>query len=282
MLIGFLRSLQFIHVLESNTLQMFNQYISFDFSTVTCALIFPSLICIEPPTDIIIENGLGWCVWCPDPNQFFFTRFLHLLLFTLSFIFCLPRDNRDDKIDDSDPQIQILARHCNVWKNGIYWENVEVEVIVEITEDYHYVTVITSMIDNIKKSCKVFNDVIKVVLKLSDMQSFKCEEYLIAPSDVAKACSYFVSERSLYKISEIARSVLAKCKVSYDSNTKKVGIEQIVGVNDPFFCIAPSVTKALFSAELPLKKEHLKHIVNRCFYFYTLILIIKSHVSKGT
>ena len=71
MLIGFLRSLQFIPVLESNTLQMFNQYISFDFSTITCALIFPSLICIEPPTDIIIENGLGWCVWCPDPNQFF-------------------------------------------------------------------------------------------------------------------------------------------------------------------------------------------------------------------
>ena len=130
-----------------------------------------------------------------------------------------------------------LARHCNVWKNGIYWENVEVEVIVEITEDYHCVTVITSMIDNIKKSCKVFNEVIKVVLKLSDMQSFKCEEYLIAPSNVAKACSYFVSERSLYKISEIARSVLAKCKVSHDSNTKKVGIEQIVGVNDPFFAL---------------------------------------------
>ena len=282
MLIGFLRSLQFCHVLESNMLQMFKTNLSASIPLPSDELLFfPSLICTEPPKDIVIENGLGWCLWCPDPNQFLSTRFLHLLLFTLSYIFCLPREKRAGKIADSDLQIQILARHCNVWRNGIYWENDEVEVIVEVTEDYRCVTVITSMI-KIKKSRKVFNEVIKVVLKLSEMHSFKCEEYLIAPSDVAKVRSFFASERTLYKISKVARSVLAKCKVSDDSNTKMVGIEQIVGVNDPFFCIAPSVTKALFSAELPLKKEHLKHIVNRCFYFYTLILIIKSHVSKGT
>ena len=121
-----------------------------------------------------------------------------------------------------------MARHCHVWKNSIYWKNNEVEVIVEVTEKFRCVTVITSMID-IKKSRKVFNDVIKVVLRLRDMQAFECEEYLIAPRDVAKARSFFVSERTLYKISKVARSVLAKCKVSDDSNTKKVDIEQIVG-----------------------------------------------------
>ena len=98
------------------------------------------------------------------------------------------------------------------------------------------VTEITSMID-IKKSCKIFNDVIKVVLRLRDMQAFECEEYLIAPSDVAKARSFFVSERTLYEISKVARSVLAKCEVSDDSNTKKVDIEQIVGTSDPFFAL---------------------------------------------
>ena len=102
------------------------------------------------------------------------------------------------------------------------------------------------MIDNIKKSRKVFSDVIKVVLRLNDMQAFECEEYLIASSNVAKAHSFFASECTLYKISKVARSVHAKCKVSDDSNTKMVGIEQIVGVNDPFFLHCSFSDKSTF------------------------------------
>ena len=278
MLIGFLRSLQFCHVLESNMLQMFKTNISASVPLLSNELLFfPSLICTEPPNDIVIENGLGWCLWYPDPNQFLSTRFLHLLLFTLSYVFCLPCRKRAGKIADGDPQVQMLARYCHIWTNGIYWENDEVETIVEVTENYRCVTVITSMID-IQKGRKFFNEVIKTVLKLIEMHAFKCEEYLIAPSDVAKARSLLVNERTLYHVSNIARSVLKKCKVTDDSNTKKVGIEQIVGADDPFFCIAPSVTKALFSAELPLREDHLQHIVNRCSYFSSSLLS-SNHIS---
>ena len=272
MLIGFLRSLQFCHILESNTLQKFKTNISPSVPLLSDELLFfPSLICTEPPTNIVIENGLGWCLWYPDPNQFLSTRFLHLLLFILSYNFCLPCRNRAGKIADGDPQVQMLARHCHIWTNGIYWENDEVKTIVEVTENYRCVTVITSMID-IQKGRKLFNKVIKTVLKLIEMHAFKCEEYLIAPSDVAKARSLLVNERTLYHISNIARSVLKKCIVTDDSNTKKVGIEQIVGADDPFFCIAPSVTKALFSAELPLREDDHQHIVNRCCLFSSSLL----------
>ena len=92
------------------------------------------------------------------------------------------------------------------------------------------------------------------------MHAFNCEEYLIAPSDVAKARSLLVHECTLYHISDVARSVLAKCNVSDDSDTKKVGIEQIVGADDPYFCIAPSVTKTLFRAKSMLREDHLQHI----------------------
>ena len=285
MLIGFLRGLQFCHVLESNTLQKFKTNISASVPLPLDELLFfPSLICTEPPKDIVIENGLGWCLWYPDPNQFLSTRILHLLLFTLSYIFCLPRRKRAGKIADGDPQVQMLARHCHIWTSGIYWENDEVEVIVEVTEHYRCVTVITSMID-IQKGRDIFNKVIKMILKLIEMHAFKCEEYLIAPSDVAKARSLLVNERTLYHISDVAHSVLKKCKVTDDSNTKKVDIEQIVGTDDPFFCIAPSVTKVLFSAELPLRVDHLQHIVNRCSYFSSSILSsshtsVKEHCSK--
>ena len=104
------------------------------------------------------------------------------------------------------------------------------------------------------------------------MHSFKHEEYLIAPSDVTKARSLLVNERTLYNISDVARSVLAKCKVSDANDTKRVGIKQIVGANDPFFCISPSVTKALFSDDLPLQEDYLQHILDMCSYFTSSLL----------
>ena len=280
MLIGFLRSLQFCHVLESNTLQMFKTNISASVPLPLDELLFfPSLIDAKPPTDIKIENGLGWCLWCPDPNQFLSTRFLHLLLFSLSYIFCLPRHNRAGTIA-GDPQVLMLARRCDVWTNGIYWVNNDdkVEVIVEVTEHYRCVTVITTMND-IENSHKHFNNVVEAILTLkSNMHAFDCEEYLIAPSDVGKARSLLMDERTLYNIKDVARSVLTKGDVGDDNSTKRVGVEQIVGAHDPFFCIAPSVTKTLFSAKLLLRKDHLQHIQERCFFFSSSPLLL-SHMS---
>ena len=274
MLIGFLRSLQFCHVLESNTLQKFKTNISASIPPPSEELLFfPSLIKAEPPTDIKIENGSGWCLWCPDHNQFLSTRFLHLLLFILSYNFCLPRHNRAGKFAD-DPQILKLARRCDVWMNGIYWENDddEVKFIVEVTEQYRCVTVVTS-VNDVEKSRKVFNDVVQTILTLkSQTHSFECEEYLIAPSDVGKARSLLMDKRTLYNIKDVARSVLTKGKVRDDSNTKLVGVEQIVGVYDPFLCIDPSVTKALFNAKLPLQEDQFQHIVNRCSYLSSSLL----------
>ena len=277
MLIGFLRSLQFCHVLESNTLQNFKTNISASIPLPSEELLFfPSLVKAEPPTDIKIENGLGWCLWCPDHNQFLSTRFLHLLLFILSYTFCLPRHNRAGKFA-KDPQILMFARRCDVWMNGIYWENDDdgVEVIVEVTEQYRCITVVTS-VNDVVKSHKVFNDVVHTILALkSQMHSFKCEEYLIAPSDVGKARSLFMDERTLYNIKDVARSVLTKGNVRDDRNTKRVGVEQIVGVHDPFLCIAPSVTKALFSDKLSLQGDYLQHIEKSCPSFSFLL----SHIS---
>ena len=270
MLIGFLRSLQFCHLLESNALQKFETNISASIPLPSEELLFfPSLIEAESPENIKIENGLGWCLWCPDHNQFLSTRFLHLLLFNLSYNFCFPRYITGRKIGHY-PKIEMLARCCDVWMNGIYWENYDdkVKVIVKVTEHFRRVTVLTSLND-IEKSHKVFNDVVQAILRLkSQMHSFECEEYLIAPKDVGKALSLPVDERILYNIKHVARSVLTKGNVIADKCTESVSVEEIVGVDDPFFCIAPSVTKALFSDKPSLQEDdHLQHILNRCSYF---------------
>ena len=186
------------------------------------------------------------------------------------------------EIADSDPQIQMLAHRCDVWMNGICWDNDEVEVIVEVTEHYRCVTVVTS-VNDIEKSREVFNDVIKTILTLkSQMHSFECEVYFIAHSDVAKAHNLPVSKRILYNIKDIARSVLTKYNVTDDTYIKKVAIEQIVGVHDPFYCIAPSVTKALFNTNLSLQEHNLQHVVARCpsFSFSLSHMSVKERCSQ--
>ena len=154
MLIGFLKSLEFCHVLDPNTFQMFKTNTSSSISLPSDELLFfPSLICNEPSTYIVIENELGWwCLWCPDPNQFLSTRFLHLLLFILSYNFCLQPHNKAGEIADYHQEVQMLACCCNVWTNGIYWKREEVKVIVEVSENCHCVTVVTS-VNDVMKSC---------------------------------------------------------------------------------------------------------------------------------
>ena len=130
----------------------------------------------------------------------------------------------------------MLTCRCDVWTNGIYWENDDVEVIVEVTEHYRCVTIITSMEDT-RKSHKVFNNVIKTVLKLSEMHSFKCEEYLIAPSDVAKARSLLVSERTLYNIKNIARQYLQNVMLVMTSIPRKWTSSRLWVIMTLFFAL---------------------------------------------
>ena len=88
--------------------------------------------------------------WCPDPNQFLSTRFVYPLLFVLSYNFCPQCRNKAGGIADYHQEVQMLACCCDVWTNGIYWKRDEVKVIVEVSENYHCVTVITSVNDIMK------------------------------------------------------------------------------------------------------------------------------------
>ena len=266
MLVGFLRSLQFCHIIESSILVDLETNISaltpLPFDEL---LFFPALVSAEPPTDINIENGLGWCLWCPDPNQFLSTRFLHVLLLCLAYIYCLRPRRKPGLIDDTNPAIQKLTRHCKVWTNGIYWKN-KFEVVVEVSEHNRCVTVLTSNKD-MEESRQVFNSVIKNVLSLKE-QFCSCtsDEYMIAPDQVSTARTREVCKRTLYSIEDVAVALLAKTNI-VDTDGIAVDVKKIIGNNDPYLHIAPLVTKALFNtsnAELPLQEDYVQHIHDVC------------------
>ena len=266
MLVGFLRSLQLCHVIESTTLGDLETNISASIPLPFDKLLFfPALVSAEPPTDIEIENGLGWCLWCPDPNEFLSTRFLHVLLLCLAYIYCLSPQRKPGICNETNPALQKLTRRCTVWTNGIYWKN-KFEVVVEVSEYNRCVTVLTSN-KEIEESRQVFNSVIKKVLSLKE-QFCSCtsDEYMIAPDEVSTAHTLEVCERTLYSLEDVAFAVLTKTKVTGTDGVAH-DIKEIVGYKDPFLLIAPLVTKTLFNtsnAELPVQDDYIQHIQDVC------------------
>ena len=266
MLVGFLKSLQFCHLFKSSELGDLETNLSLSIPLPLDELLFfPALINADPPTDITIKNGLGWCLWCSDANEFLSTRFLHVLLLFLAYIYCLQPKKTPGKIDETDKYVRKLIRHCRVWTNGIYWKD-KVEVLVEVSEHNRCVTVLTSN-KELKISHKVFNSVIKEILSLKDqLCSCACDEFLIAPSQVFNSHNVKVCDRTLYFMQDVAVAVLTKVNVK-GTNGIEVNIKDIVGSEDPFLRIAPLVTQALFNvnnAELTLPDNYLQHIKDVC------------------
>ena len=265
MLVGFLNSLQFCHMIKSSALDDLETNISTSVVLkLDDLLFFPALVSAEPPTDIKINNGLGWCLWCPNPNEFLSTRFLHVLLLSLAYLYCLPPRN-PGIVNVANPAVVKLDRRCNVWTNGIYWKN-KFEVVVEVSEHNRCVTVLTSN-KEMDESRQVFNSVIKKVLSLKkQFCSCTSDEYMIAPDHVSTAHSLEVYERTLYSMEDVAVGVLKNINIM-DTHGTALDVKEIVGNKDPFLHIAPLVTKALFNtnnAELPVQDDYLRHIQDVC------------------
>ena len=267
MLLGFLQSLQFCHMTTLDYLETnISASVPLPFGEV---LFFPALVKAERPTNIKIENGLGWCLWCPNVNEFLSTRFLHILLLYLAYSYCLPPRIKHGKLNITNPVVQKLARRCTVWTTGIYWKTrkKEFEVVVEVSEHNRCVTVLTSN-KEIDESRKVFNSVIKKILSLKE-QFCSCtsQEYMIAPNQISTAHTLEVCEHTLYLIEDVAFAVLTKANVMDEDDTAAIDVKEIVGTKDPFLHIAPLVSQALFNtsnAELPVQDDYLQHIQDVC------------------
>ena len=205
MLIDFLISMEFCHVIDSDTLNTITTNLSSsDHISNVDVLFFPSLITAEPPSDLNdhFKNGFGWCLYCPNKFQFLSVRFLHVLILRLAYLFCLPRQPKADELETESPMEQ-LNRRCTVWKNGIYWKHTN-DVVVEVTDNNRCVTVFVSNVKGVesKKNCC---SVIKLVCSLQK-QFCPCEikEYIIPSGSLADIRSKEISKRTLYVVNDVA------------------------------------------------------------------------------
>ena len=293
MLIHFLTSLQFCHQINSYAVSSITNNIpSDDFPTSKDEkfLFFPALITEDKPTSIFeATDGFGWCLWCPESHQFLSMRFLHTLLLHLAYTCCsCPPEGTDDITDNA--VFQELHRVCTMWKNGIYWkEENNVEVMVEVTEDNRCVTVLVSHCSLIK-SYQLRTSLIKEVLKLKKkLCPCTSKQFIIPPGDVKDVMEKKQKNRTLYALRNVAKGVLMRETVT-SSSDKCVPVHLVVGEKEPYLCIAPLVTKALFTdtnKDLPLPDHYVHRIKEVCKKIMTLYpssdfthLSVREHLNK--
>ena len=249
MLIDFLISMEFCHVIELNTLNAITTNLSSsDHVSNVDVLFFPALITTEPPSDLNdhFKNGFGWCLYCPNPLQFLSVRFLHILLLQLAYLYSLPRRRKAGEVV-SKSAIKQLNRRCTVWKNGIYWKHRN-DVVVEMTDHNRCVTVFVSNVKGVE-SHKMCCSIIKLVLSLQkQFCPCKIEEYIIPSGSLSDIRSKTISERTLYRVNDVARGMLVNEEI-FDCNETQdspINVKHICPY-EPYISLAPAVINALFS-----------------------------------
>ena len=88
MLVGFLQSLNFCQLVEPSVLENTNLQTTPSHSTADL-LFFPGLVQSKRPDSLVQQGALefGWCLGCVDPEQYFSSRFLHILLLSVAYRF---------------------------------------------------------------------------------------------------------------------------------------------------------------------------------------------------
>ena len=91
---------------------------------------FPDLIQTKSPQNMWLEDERmncysGFVFRCHFPGDFIGSQFIQVLLLRIAFDLCAIVGTTNE---------EVTLKNCSTWKNGIYWANLGVETIVELTE----------------------------------------------------------------------------------------------------------------------------------------------------
>ena len=219
MLASFLLSLDFCRPVDPSVLQYTN--LQATPTEITPKLFFfPGLNQSERPDTLTLHGTLqfGWCLDCLDRNQFFSSRFLHLLLLSVAYRFPLA-DRRN-----IDVALSGLQRRCTVWKNGISWSDSDnITTVVELIDKNRCVLVaMSSSEDRPVEHAKLRSELISMIrcLQQNRCKNLQVCECLISPSLVQQYPLDDLPDTDLFDIQDVAMSILHR-KPSIRSQNKE-------------------------------------------------------------
>ena len=213
MLVGFLQSLNFCRPVEPSVLE--NTYTNLQTTpshSTADLLFFSGLIQSERPDSLVRQGALefGWCLRCVDPNEFFSSRFLHILLLSVAYKFPLSPSS-------SSVSTGGLQRICTVWKNGIFWRNYDnITTVIELLDNNRWVLVAMSCDDSTPiEHSELRSSLIDLVRHLQQQYCprLNVREFLISPDLIQRYPLDNLPDSDLFDIHHVARSMLLHKKV---------------------------------------------------------------------
>ena len=252
MLVGFLKTLEFCHEIDKDTHTIITTNLS---SSSEKLLYFPALVSVMPSSEVIITDGFGWCLWCPNPYRFFSTRFVQVLELRLVYEFSL-QVNEVGIIHRSP--VQTFDRSCHIWKNGISWTRDGVKTVVQPLDESLEL-----------ESLQVSSSVIQKILQIKEEFHHLCDtrECLISSHKLNMALQRNLKDPSVFKIEDIARVLVMKKTFVTSNMTESLNISSLLGQLEPYHSLPLSVIHQLFddSNVSQLIPEHLlREIQERC------------------
>ena len=266
MLVGFLQSLNFCQPVEPSVLENTNLKTTPSHSTADL-LFFPGLVQSERPDSLIQQGALvfGWCLGCVDPEQYFSSRFLHILLLSVAYRFSLSFRR---KVTSSPHGLQ---RRCTFWKNGISWTDSDnITMLIELLDYNRRVLVAMSCSkDRPMKYAKLRSSLISLVhcLHQEHCPSVEVYECLISPSLVQQYPFNDLPDTDLFDIQDIAVSIL--CRKLFIPSQSECCIGRLPTHSlplEPYHLLSPSSVCELFNCsntDLPVPTALLHEITKR-------------------
>ena len=244
MLVGFLKTLEFCHEIDKDTHTIITTNLS---SSSEKLLYFPALVSVMPPSEVTITDAFGWFLWCPNPYQFFSTRFVQVLELRLVYEFSL-QVNEVGIIHRSP--VQTFDRSCHVWKNGICWTRDGVKTVVQVSEQNRSVILLVQPLDESLEleSLQVSSSVIQKILQIKEEFHHLCDtrECLISSHKLNMALWYNLKDLSVFKIEDIARVLVMKKMFVTSNMTESLNISSLLGQLEPYHSLPLSVIYQLF------------------------------------
>ena len=256
MLVGFLSHLEFCHeISDKEILGLVSQEQASTTNEASSVqgeryFFFPGLVTLEVPSTVWepqpqFDYHCGWMLQFSVLGQFFYPRFVQVLLLRLAFSFAFAQE-----IWCIEEDIPALQRKCSVWKNGIYWGDIHgIETLVEIAEQNRVVVLMRC--SEVKSEClqlrslliqKVLAAAREFCSKVSTIESF------ISPSDTTQYPLKPTSQLTQISIENIAL-VVAKGLQSplvLDKTGKPLSLDSLLSF-EPYASFGEAILHELFA-----------------------------------
>ena len=264
LIVSFMCHLQFcLEVSDPEILERLS--ISGDHPEYERFLFFPSLVTAEAPMSVWVSAAdfcyqSAWIVQCRKPNQFFPSRFLHLVIHRLAFSFAMAGTATSD-------QLSLQRKLCNVWKNGIFWISLDgVNVVAEFSNSNRLIVLIGTRVDCELHAVGLRSKIISTVWKVKKVSCPKIDvdEYFAANNTLAYPLT---SDVELIEFTDISKSVV-RCQAYCSCSNKSNAIVKLSSLLyfEPFINFGTDVLKELFTkGECELTDEYLTLLADRAY-----------------